>query len=108
MTKVIVDPPGDCGFHTVIEVNRLSVRKVKVNINSECKMLKEMGNRLRELDWRRALKPIPTSPVHDSAFRCVRHVACPVPIAILKAIEVEVGMALPKDITIRFETTDKE
>ena len=91
-----------------LEANRLSVHKVKVTINSECEMLREMGNQLGELDWRSALKPIPTSPVCASAFQCIRHVACPIPIAILKATEVEVGMALPKDTNICFETTDKE
>ncbi|MBI4316389.1 MAG: hypothetical protein HY679_10665, partial [Chloroflexi bacterium] len=32
------------------------------------------------------------------------HTACPIPAAILKAIEVEVGIALPKDVTITFSS----
>ena len=107
-TKVVVDPPGNCGFHTVIEVTRFSANRVKVSIASECPMLREMSGQLCEIDWRSALKPLVHSPVLHFAFQCVRHVACPIPIAVLKAIEVEVGMALPSDISIRFHTTIKK
>jgi hypothetical protein len=32
---------------------------------------------------------------------------CPVPIGILKAVEVELDLALPKDVVIHFEDTDE-
>jgi len=37
------------------------------------------------------------------ASRDISHAACPVPSAILKAIEVEVGAALPQDVTMTIE-----
>ncbi|TFH34446.1 MAG: hypothetical protein E4G99_09495 [Anaerolineales bacterium] len=42
------------------------------------------------------------SIVYQSAARHIRHTGCPIPSAILKAIEVEVGIALPHDVVINF------
>jgi len=42
------------------------------------------------------------NPVYRSAAKHLKHVACPVPSAILKAIETESGMNVPKDVRIEF------
>jgi hypothetical protein len=102
MTRVAVDP-GICGFPTTIEVTRLSPGKVKVAISSDCEMVASLGSQLSELDSRHALRSHGRSAVYECAFRQLRHVACPVPTAVLKAIEVELGAALPRDVSIRFE-----
>jgi hypothetical protein len=34
------------------------------------------------------------------------HAACPVPVGIIKAIELEAGMTLPADVTIKLSKTD--
>lgn len=59
-----------------------------------------------ELEWQDALEPLADSPVYKSALEHIKHPACPVLVAIVKAIEVEVGVALPRDVVIRFETTN--
>jgi hypothetical protein len=33
------------------------------------------------------------------------HAACPVPVGIIKAVEVEMGMALPMDVIIKINKT---
>jgi len=104
MTRVVVEA-GNCGFTATVEVTKLSARKVGVAVASECETLIEMGGQLEELDWPDALKPPGDSPVYNTAFKCIRHAACPVPTAILMAIEVEIGAAVPKDVSIRFENT---
>jgi hypothetical protein len=48
------------------------------------------------------------SVVYQSAARHIRHTACPIPAAILKAIEVEVGIALPQDVTITFSNSNSK
>ncbi|MBE9513967.1 MAG: hypothetical protein KAX25_04240 [Dehalococcoidia bacterium] len=106
MTRVVVDP-GICGFPAIVEVTRLSSRKVKVAITSDCEMLAQMGAHLSELDWRDALKAQDASLVQEYASQHIKHVACPVPTAILKAIEVEVGVALPRDVSIQFDTSSE-
>jgi hypothetical protein len=35
------------------------------------------------------------------------HAACPVPVAIVKAIEIEAGLALPTDVTIKLSKTPR-
>ena len=105
MTTVLVDA-GICGFSTKVEVVRLSARRVSVALASDCEMVSQIAEQIRELDWQDTLRECEDSLVCKSAFRCVKHAACPVPVAIIKAIEVEVGAALPKDVVIHFETID--
>ena len=42
------------------------------------------------------------SKVLDTAFKTIPHVSCPVISGVLKALEVGVGLALPKDAFIKF------
>lgn len=105
MTKIVVDP-GICGFTAVVEVTRLSARRVRVVIDTDCEMVSGMNGELAGLDLRLASAPPGDSLVYKIAARHIGHAACPIPMAILKAIEVEVGAALPEDIIIHFEATD--
>jgi hypothetical protein len=105
MTRVSVEA-GICGFTSTIEVSKLSAKKVRVDITSDCEMVSKLGEQLRDVELRNALK-LPENPLLcKCAHRYIRHVACPVPIAILKAIEVEVGLALAKDVVIHFDVTN--
>ena len=101
MTRVTVDA-GVCGFITTVEVTRLSSQLVSVAIVSDCELVGKMGQELASINWQEALKPRVDSPVHKAAREHLKHVACPVSVAILKAIEVEIGAALPKDVVLRF------
>ena len=103
MTEVVVEA-GICGFTATVKVTKLSNRKLGVVIASDCEILGELGNELQELDWPDALRSPGNTIVYESAFRHIKHTACTIPVAILKAIEVEVGAALPKDVSIRFQT----
>jgi len=107
MTKVVVDP-GICGFTSIIETARLSTSKVRITITTDCDMISRLGSELKELDWRNALGSLKDSLVYKSAFQHVKHSACPIPAAILKSIEVEVGAALPKDVVIHIETINSK
>ena len=105
MTKVVVDA-GICGFTAIVEVVRLSQRRVRVTASSDCEMVSKLNSQLGELDWQDALRQLADSPVYNCASHHIKHPACPIPVAIVKAIEVEVGVALPRDAVIRFETTN--
>ena len=48
--------------------------------------------------------PINETAVYRAAAICRLHAACPVPSAILKAIEVSAGLALPADVHVSIET----
>ena len=107
MTVVEVDA-GSCGFITKIEVLKVDARMVKVVVSSDCEMITEWGEELISLDWGQCLRDFIDSPVFQCSSKHIRHVACPVPVALLKAIEVEVGAALPVDVTIRFHDASTE
>jgi hypothetical protein len=94
---------GICGYTADIRVKKRS-KRIEVKIKSECEMVAGMAGELRELDWSKGvLETIATSEVYKAASRHLKHVGCPVPCAVLKAIEVEVGIAIPKNVRIEIE-----
>lgn len=108
MKKVRVDP-GICGFPATIKVERVAKDRVTVHIACACDQVKLFGERVADLEWRRAFGPMCASEVYEAASETLKHVACPVPMALLKAIEAEIGAALPRDVTVRFvEEPDRE
>ncbi len=106
MTKLTVDA-GICGFVTTVEVERINKQKVKVVINSECESVAKLGESLTEIDRWAVFKQAQDCEVSQVASNCHLHITCPVPIAVLKAIEVETGLALPRDVVIRFKPTER-
>ncbi|MBS1250876.1 MAG: hypothetical protein MAG431_02473 [Chloroflexi bacterium] len=103
MAKVKIDA-GICGFHTIVEAEKLENYKVKLNIESECPDIENLAEELKEVDafseisFRRG---IPETLQKGQEF-CA-HASCPVPVGIIKAIEVTAGLALPKDAIIKVE-----
>jgi len=101
VTIVEVDA-GSCGFTTKIQVHKADAQTVRVVILSDCEMITKWGEGLHTLAWGQCLRDFVNSLVFQCASEHIGHVACPVPVALLKAMEVEVGVALPVDVTIRF------
>ena len=106
MTRALVDP-GICGKTVTIEVVKAGRRRVRVKVTTDCEKVTRLGESLLELDQWEALKPQVDSQVYKCASECRLHGACPVPMAILKAIEVEAGLALPRPVLVQFETTEQ-
>ncbi len=103
VVRVTVDS-GICGFHCLIEAWEKEKRKVLIRISgSECEQIQSLSEKVTEMNLRDLFAPIGKSPVFSTAQSFGCHPSCPVPIAILKAVEVAMGMALPRDAVIRFE-----
>jgi hypothetical protein len=103
MAKAMVSA-GACGYSAVIEIRKLQGRRLAVEMSSECTMLQAMAKELRELDWGGGvLQSFATSKVYRAAEKYVRHASCPIPCAVLKTIEVEIGIALPNKVEIEIE-----
>jgi len=102
---------GACGYSATIEVTRLDNEHVQVVIHSECEQITTMNPDLTCLQWKgkghEVFKRITESAVYRSAVNHIRHTGCPIPAAILKAIEVEVDLALPEDVTIKFVRSEE-
>jgi hypothetical protein len=97
---------GDCGYSATIDVVRLDGKHVQVIVHSECEQITAMNPDLTNIQWKgkghQVFKGLSESIVYRSADKHIRHQGCPIPAAIIKTIEVEVGIALPKDVTIKF------
>jgi hypothetical protein len=100
--------PGACGLSTAVEVLKAEGKGFRVRVTSECEMVEKLGERLRELGMMDAFKKILDNPVYREGSSCLRHVSCPVPCGILKALEVEAGLAVPRDVTMRFMEKEGE
>jgi hypothetical protein len=105
MTKVIVNS-GACGFIVTITAEKGAGGKIAVSLDTDCEMVKKMREDIAVLDRLAPLTGFQSNPVHRSASKHLRHVACAVPSGILKAVEVEAGLNVTKDATIIF-VTDK-
>ncbi|MCL4490983.1 MAG: hypothetical protein M1510_03620 [Nitrospirae bacterium] len=101
MTKVIINP-GACGMPAAVELEKKDGKTFAVKITSECAMVEKLGREIAELTLMDAFKRLLDNPVYKKGATCLRHVACPVPSGILKALEVEAGLNLPKDVSIVF------
>jgi hypothetical protein len=101
MCKVSIDP-GICGFECEVEVRKQNNRKADVTIRSECPQLIELNAMLDSLDLRDVLMPPGNNIVFNLSEKANCHASCPVPLAILKCAEVEMGLAIPRDVSMNF------
>ncbi len=103
---------GACGLSATINVSRVDNKHVRVVVQSACEQITAMNPDLACLQWQGkgncVFTRITDSAVYQSAARHIRHPACPVPAAILKAIEIEVGIATPKDVSIELSANGNE
>ena len=103
MVQVKVDP-GICGQKTCIKLAQLDSQKIKIDIQSDCPDINKLGEEIGEVDaYDEIFANIGSSPVYNKACKYCGHAACPVPMAILKGIEVASGLALAKDVNIEIE-----
>lgn len=105
MTKVKVNS-GACGFNSVITISSKRKKEFSLKIDSECEMVEKLGKEIKELTMMDAFKGIKINPVYKGATICLKHISCPVPVAILKALEVEAGLAVARNVKIELEKTD--
>lgn len=93
---------GVCGFTTTVEATMNGHQRVRLNIDSECKAIQRLAQELDEVDPFQEITFRDDGPLTlRLAAECSCHASCPVPAGIIKAVEVEAGLALPADATIR-------
>jgi hypothetical protein len=100
---------GVCGFNTTVEAEQDGSGQVQLSIESECSAIKRLSVELTEVDPLREFTYRGEGPLtlQQAAKHC-SHAACPVPVGIIKAIEVEAGLALPADVSIKLSKSDPE
>jgi hypothetical protein len=104
MTCRLTVDAGICGFRSVVEARKRGEDTVSITIESECTQISQLNKTLGSMALTDIFTPAGRNPVFARAQEARCHVTCPVPVAILKCAEVELGMALPRDASITFES----
>lgn len=104
MTKVLIQP-GPCGLDTQVEAISEDGMEVQVKIASGCESINKMTEVLGDT-WDAydvCLGKPGTGPLYEYAEeKLPGHASCPAIAGIIKCIEVECKLALPKDASITF------
>jgi hypothetical protein len=94
----------NCGFKTTIKAIMTDTGKVKVAIESECENIQKMAKGIDEVDPFQIMgRPFGECPICEVASKFLGHPACLVPSAIVRTIEVESGMAIAGDSSVKVE-----
>ena len=96
--------PGICGFKCVISAHKQK-SAVSFEIRSECEQIKTLASYLGEMQMKDFFLPAVRSPVFTGAEKAKCHLACPIPWALVKAAEVALGLALPRDASLVFDAS---
>ena len=102
--KILRVMPGVCGLETVLTAESEDGSEVTLKAESACGAVRKLIESLEQpLDAYEVcfIKP-GEGPVYEAAS-CLSHAACPIPSAIIKCLEAECGLALPKDVSMKFE-----
>jgi hypothetical protein len=100
---------GICGFTTHVEAHKNETDQVALTINSDCKSIQRLAAALTEVDPYREFTYRGAGPLTlQMAGKYCAHPACPVASGIIKAVEVEAGLALPADVSIKISRDTTE
>ena len=95
--------PGPCKFKAMIKASRISNRTVRIKIESQCKHVKLLGDLLSEVDINECIRNFDDDLVLNLSKSIIPHASCIIPVAILKCIEIETGLALKENASIEFK-----
>lgn len=102
MAKSVIEA-GICGMKTNVSVEPKDGMNFTLKVDSECPAYKDLDQRLPEVSMMAGFDPIGTGPIYEACREKCKHGACPVPMGIIKTVEVAAGMALPKDVKVTIE-----
>lgn len=95
---------GNCGYVTTVDATKIEGYRIGLKIETDCPHIQKMIPDLIEVDAINEISPKRGTPlILQKGLEYCTHAACPVPVGIIKAVEVEAGLALPQDATITFE-----
>jgi hypothetical protein len=99
---------GICGFNTTVTARREG-GKVALTVESDCDAIQRLAAELTEVEPFQEITFRGKGPrtLELGAKHCY-HPACPVPVGIIKAVEVEAGLALPADAIIKLSASRGE
>jgi hypothetical protein len=92
---------GVCGHITTVEAS-MEGKVCKLTITSDCKAIQQLAQELTEVNPMLEISCKRSTPqTLQMGLKHCYHAACPVPVGIIKTIEVAARLALPKDVLIK-------
>jgi len=99
---VVVVEAGVCGHAATIRAEKTDGYTARVEIESSCQHVQKIAPEPLEVDALRQIGLRAGLPsLLESAYANCAHAACPVPSALIKAVEVAAGLALPGDVSMK-------
>jgi len=101
--KVTVDA-GVCKKISVIEAKTNDEGYVELKVKSDCPNILKLSWSLEpEFAFMVVESPMNRTKIYELASEDIPHAACPVPSAMIKAIEVAGDLGLKRDVTMKIE-----
>lgn len=98
---------GICGFTTIVKA-QMKGSYCTLSIESECKAIQRFAENLPEVDPFREITFKGEGPlILQLAKKHCFHAACPVPVGVIKAVEIAAGVALPKNANIKLSKSEE-
>ncbi len=92
---------GNCGYTTVVTAAQVG-KVVRLEMESDCAAIRRMADELTEVQPFNEISFKRNMPLtHEMGVKHCTHASCPVPVGIIKAVEIEARLALPVDATIK-------
>ena len=108
MKGVIVSVnPGICGFDCKVAAEQCGKRSARIEITeSGCTLIHKFSDLLEDITLQELFVPLTQNKIFMAAQKAGCHLACPVPVAVVKASEVALELAVARDAAICFITPD--
>ncbi|MFH1116613.1 MAG: hypothetical protein V1792_22085 [Pseudomonadota bacterium] len=102
--------PGACGFVTLVKARKIASGKVVIELESQCESVAALDTEATGPFTLRDLLQTDRSRnrILVEVTKAVQHASCPVPIAMIKAGEVALGLNVPASVRIEFKNDDGE
>lgn len=102
--RLFIDP-GACRMMTTVVIQRHEDRQAVLgSLDSECERIQNIPDFLGIVSFKDLFLPVSNNPIFIAAGKAKLHPSCPVPVAILKGMEAVLGMAVPRDVLMSFQT----
>lgn len=97
---------GICGFTVSATAECEEADHVALKIDSDCPNYRKVAEVLHEVDaFHELFGDRSESQIWKVCARHSPHASCPVPIGLLKLVEVAAGLALPQTVSIEIRTS---
>jgi hypothetical protein len=92
-----------------VEARQQNKHHASIKISgSQCKQIRKLAENITEVTMKDLFVRHTVNPVIRAAEQAGCHLTCPVPVAVLKAAEAVLDLALPCDLRISFEQQEKK